>query len=288
MRRQRMFAQYIGIDYSGAATPTTPSENIAVSRAEGVNVPEIIGSELHPKGWWTRQAVADWLVERLQEPKRTLVGIDHGFSFPVEYFNHYLNRTGLDGDWDCFLDDFQKCWQTDGLDVKVTDKYYDQLERMMKGEPHDCRIGRGDWFRLTDPTRAKSVFDFMGRGPVAHQTHAGLPWLRYIRRKLRKAYVKVHFWPFDGWDVPPRTSVVVEVYPARWNKCYDVVYRKKNGEKDGDKHDAYSIVRWMLNQDQKCLLGGYFKPELNAKGFARARKEGWILGVTEPRFLGYK
>jgi hypothetical protein len=39
-----------------------------------------------------------------------LVGIDHGFSFPLRYFEvHHLSP-----DWHSFLDDFQLHWPTDG------------------------------------------------------------------------------------------------------------------------------------------------------------------------------
>jgi hypothetical protein len=39
----------------------------------------------------------------------TLVGIDHGFSFPLRYFE--VHR--LKPDWSAFLDDFQRHWPTD-------------------------------------------------------------------------------------------------------------------------------------------------------------------------------
>ena len=39
----------------------------------------------------------------------TLVGIDHGFSFPLRYFEVH----GLLPDWPAFLDDFQCHWPTD-------------------------------------------------------------------------------------------------------------------------------------------------------------------------------
>jgi hypothetical protein len=39
----------------------------------------------------------------------TLVGIDHGFSFPLRYFEVH----GLKPDWTMFLDDFQRHWPTD-------------------------------------------------------------------------------------------------------------------------------------------------------------------------------
>jgi hypothetical protein len=52
---------------------------------------------------------------------------------------------------------------------------------------------------------------------VAKSTHAGIPWLRYIRERLGK---RVHFWPFDGWDIPAGPSAVVEVYPALWSRSF--------------------------------------------------------------------
>jgi hypothetical protein len=47
--------------------------------------------------------------ERLSEVPPTLAGIDHGFSFPIQYLEKY----DLPHDWSAFLDDFQKHWPTD-------------------------------------------------------------------------------------------------------------------------------------------------------------------------------
>ena len=47
------------------------------------------------------------LVEATDEA--TLVGIDHGFSFPLRYFEAY----GQPLDWPAFLEDFQRHWPTD-------------------------------------------------------------------------------------------------------------------------------------------------------------------------------
>ena len=56
-------------------------------------------------------------------------------------------------------------------------------------------------YRLTEERAgsAKSVFHFDVPGTVAKSTHAGLPWLRYLRQKLGD---RIHFWPFDGWEIP--------------------------------------------------------------------------------------
>ena len=48
------------------------------------------------------------------------------------------------------------------------------------------------------------------QGSVAKSTHAGLPWLRHLRRECKRS---VHFWPFDG-GIPEGSSVVAEISVA--------------------------------------------------------------------------
>ena len=52
------------------------------------------------------------------------------------------------------------------------------------------------------------MFHFDVQEQVAKFTHAGIPWLRYIRLNVKD---RVHFWPFDGWNIPANCSVVAEV-----------------------------------------------------------------------------
>ncbi len=155
-----------------------------------------------PRLYWTRRGIAEWLGERLLESPATLVGIDHGFSFPLRYFEKY----GLAPDWTAFLEDFQTHWPTD--------KEYMYVESVREGTEGAARArsGHSRWRRLAE-TRAgaKSVFHFDVPGTVAKSTHAGLPWLLYLRRQTRG---RVHFWPFDGWEIPGRRSVVAEAYPG--------------------------------------------------------------------------
>jgi hypothetical protein len=40
------------------------------------------------------------------------------------------------------------------------------------------------------------VFQFEGQGKVAAATHAGLPWIVFLKRQLGE---RIHAWPFDGW-----------------------------------------------------------------------------------------
>ena len=84
MNTSPAFARTIGIDYSGAETPTSSLKGLRVYLAEAspVEVPPPSSS----RKYWTRKGIAEWLVERLAEDEPTLVGIDHGFSFPLRYF----------------------------------------------------------------------------------------------------------------------------------------------------------------------------------------------------------
>jgi hypothetical protein len=213
-----------------------------------------------PKWYWTRRGIAEWLVERLAEGQPTLAGIDHGFSFPLIYFEHYH----LPHDWPAFLDDFQRHWPTDNE--------YTYVESIREGTRGNgaARCGSPRWRRIAEErARAKSVFQFDVQGQVAKSTHAGLPWLRYVRSHVPG----VHFWPFDGWDIPPGSSAIAEVYPVLWSNSFE----REN--RNGHQHDAYCVAAWMRQADAEGSLSDFLNPRLSAIEREIARIEGWILGV---------
>jgi hypothetical protein len=254
------FARYIGIDYSGAKTPAARLKGLRVYVAEGNSPPTEVIPPPSAHKYWTRRGIAEWLVERLAEDAPTLVGVDHGFSFPLRYFELH----GLMPDWPAFLDDFQHHWPTD------EDIYVDFVRDCSVG---NCaaRMGNPRWRRLTEERAgsAKSVFHFDVRGSVAKSTHAGIPWLRFIRQRLG---ARVHFWPFDGWDIPAGRAVVVEVYPSLWSRYF------AREERNGDQHDAYSAAAWMRRADLDGSLAAFLNPSLVKPERAVAEVEGWIQG----------
>jgi hypothetical protein len=107
---QPAFECYIGIDYSGAETPNSSLKGLRVYRAERDTAPVEVLLPPSKRKYWTRRGIAEWLLERLSVDTPTLVGIDHGFSFPLRYFEEHHLPT----DWPNFLDDFQQHWPTDG------------------------------------------------------------------------------------------------------------------------------------------------------------------------------
>jgi hypothetical protein len=256
------YARYIGIDYSGAQTPTASLKGLRVYLAEGGAVPGEMFAPPSPRKYWTRRGIAEWLVARLAEDVPALVGIDHGFSFPLRYFEVH----GVKRDWPAFLDDFQRHWPTDDDNT-----YVDFVREGVFGNGA-ARMGNTRWRRLTEERAgsAKSVFHFDVQGSVAKSTHAGIPWLRFIRQRLGQ---RVHFWPFDGWDIPAGRSAIAEVYPSLWNRSC------AREDRNGDQHDAYCIAAWLSRADRDRSLAAYLTPDLTPLERAIAQVEGWILGV---------
>ena len=255
------FKRYIGIDYSGARTPTTSLKGLRVYVAEGDAMPVEVAPPPSPRRYWTRKGIAEWLVVKLTEDVRTLVGMDHGFSFPLRYFEAHR----LIPDWLLFLDDFQRHWPTDG------DIYVDFVRDGLYGNG-SARRGDARWRRLTEERAgtAKSVFHFDVPGSVAKSTYAGIPWLRFLRQRLGW---RVHFWPFDGWEISPGRSAIAEVYPSLWSRDFG------REDRDSDRHDAFSIAAWLSRADHGGDLVDLLKPDLTPSERTVAQVEGWILGV---------
>jgi hypothetical protein len=92
------------------------------------------------------------------------------------------------------------------------------------------------------------MFHFDVQGSVAKSTHAGIPWLRYIRQH---AEAPVHFGPFDGWSVLPNHSVIAEVYPALWSRTFPSAGRTP------DQQDAFAIAKWLQRADSDGSLESF-------------------------------
>lgn len=254
------FERYVGIDYSGAEVVTAGLKGLRVYMGDHHNLP----TEVLPTGsskYWSRKSLAHWLEELLAEDKPTLVGIDHAFSFPMRYFIFHA----LEPAWPEFLDDFCAHWPTDEDHC-----YVDFVRDGLRGNGEE-RSGDARWKRLTEErTRAKSVFHFDVPGSVAKSTHAGLPWLRFLRKQLGP---KIHFWPFDGWDIPAGKSALAEIYPSLWSKNYP------REDRTPDQHDAFVTASWLRQADLDGNLQEFLHPTLSFQDEAVAQVEGWILGV---------
>ena len=164
-----------------------------------------------------------------------------------------------------FLEDFCRHWPR-GEDYT----YVDFVRDGVCGDA-PARSGSKRWRRLTEVrSGAKSLFQFERKGSVAKSTHAGLPWLLYLRRHLPH---RVHFWPFEGWDIPAGRSVIAEVHPALWSRSFP------REDRDPAQHEAYSIAAWMRHAGETNSLTPCFHPDLEESDRKVAEIEGWMLGA---------
>lgn len=253
------FSTYVGIDYSGASTTISRLTGLRMFKATHSDEPAKV---LSPSGgsWnWTRKEIAHWCLELLKNDDLFIIGIDHGFSFPMSYMERYQIK-----DWDQFLDDFHQHWPTD--------QDHSSVESLRHG---NLRTGAYNEFRLTEnwTASAQSVFKLDGAGTVGKSTHCGIPWLRFIRRNTDPNN-RPHFWPFDGFEIPANKSVIVEIFPSIFRKRYT---KKENCT--ADDHDAMCVAQWLRDMDGRGLLSTYFNPPLTEKERKIAILEGWILGV---------
>ena len=155
------------------------------------------------------------------EDPPTLVGIDHGFSFPLRYFEVHGSRpTGP------FLDDFQRHWPTDD-DNTYVDFVRDGVDGQWRSARWRCPLAAAD--RGARGRREVRVsFRRAGIGGEIHPCRDSLAALHPAALGAR-----VHFWPFDGWEIPAGRSVIAEVYPALWSRSF------ASEGRTADQHDAY-------------------------------------------------
>jgi len=262
----QQFRNYIGIDYSGRGRPETGVGGLRVFRAEGNRSPVELRSSIPRRSNLSRCEVTEWLLKELCGRVPTLVGLDHAFSIP----SARLRACGL-GSWASMCKRFLEAVRTHERTVKSArgDRISARLLRKPKGDEYE------EHYRLTDRrcSGAKSVFHYVGPG-VAHSTMAGISQLALLRREVRKKRCPVHFWPFDGFEVPAGSSLVVEAYPALFNRQF-----RRIKSENGDQHDARCIALWLREITRDDRLETYLRPPLRRSEQALARREGWILGV---------
>jgi hypothetical protein len=93
----------------------------------------------------------------------------------------------------------------------------------------------------------------------------------FIREHCRD---RVHFWPFDGWEIPAGRSALAEVYPSLWTRRFPAAGR------NADQHAAYAAAAWLQRIDEDRSLVRYVNPPLTSQERRIADVEGWILGVA--------
>ena len=196
------FTGFVAIDWSGAHGTAHSGIRLAHCRV-GHAAPMLVAP---PSRAWSREAVAEWLLARADEP--LLIGFDFSFSAPF-----VARGAPLPGDPP--TSDARAL----GADVDDSSEDPDLGARSFL----EARRGRHFYFGAADGRKAdflhwrtceiatdgarkpSTVYDAIGASQVAKASFAGM-------RLLRRLDGHIAMWPFD--PVPPSGALIVEIYTA--------------------------------------------------------------------------
>lgn len=255
------WTRYLGIDYSGAAAADTRLPGLRVWSADSNGDCEVRPDE-NPRRHWTRRRLWEFLDRTFAAPDPVVIGIDHGLSFPEAWFV----QQRITEPWPAFLERIAAAWPTDAPDVRVDDV------RAGTVGTGASMVGDTRWRRRCETAcpGTKSVFHFDVQGSVAKSTHAGLPWIRRLRRDHRT----LHVWPFDGIDPPRGTSVLCEAFPTLFRDDYPAPTLTP------DQRDARAVALWLRDMDTQGFLRDRFQEDPKGVPTSTLNVEGWILGLS--------
>jgi hypothetical protein len=196
------FQCFVAIDWSGAKGKR--HKGIAIAEARGDAAPRLVD----PDHVWSREEVADWLLERAAgEP--TLFGFDFSFAPPiVERGEYLLGEPGVPttarefwGYVDAMCDD-EDLGAASFLEIAHRRHFYFGIADGVKADfvrfrQCDARLN------AQGGRKTASAYDAIGAAQVAKASFSGM-------RLLHRLNGKVAIWPMD--PLPATGSAVVEIY----------------------------------------------------------------------------
>lgn len=281
------FSRYVAIDWSGAKG--TRHKGIAVALCgTGDAAPHLV----HPPdgGFWSRTAVAQWLVAAAAEAP-TLFGFDFSFAPPFVARGAYLpgDEAPVNGpEFWAYVD--RICEDPDLGAASLLEQthrrhfYFGKADGEKSAFMHS-RVCEA-LYNAGGGGKPSTVYDAIGAAQVAKASFAGMRLLHHVRRA-------VPVWPFD--PAPGQGSVVVEIYTSiaaraagrpkgrtkmrGLDALNDALFALGTAPHVGlppDDHGADAIVAaaWMRNAAPRPSL--WTPRALNPQ---IAATEGWTFGV---------
>ncbi|TZG25639.1 hypothetical protein [Sphingomonas montanisoli] len=204
----RAFTRFACIDWSGQAVERP--KGIAVAVAEGRNAPVLLDHA------WSRQDVADWLIEQSAAKADLLVGFDFSMALPFLDMGAYLpgwpdgpvDARALWALIDHLSADDRHLAATGFVDHPEVSRHF----RRHGGREGDLFGGGMGRMRLTEQAcragghgNAISCFNLVGAAQVGKSSLTGM-------RMLHQLTGRIPVWPFD--PVPEKGPMIVELYTS--------------------------------------------------------------------------
>ena len=204
---QRLFDQFVAIDWSGQAVAKPKGISMALAQT-GAQAPVLT----NPAGGWSRQAALDWMLSHADRGSNMLIGMDLSPAFAFADCGAYFPGWGetprdakalwamvdavADGDSHLGINSF--------LAHKDLARHFRQVNRCGDLFP----VGRGR-LRVCEVRQSAvgfspySCFNLIGAAQVGKSSLTGM-------RLFHRLKGRIPLWPFD--PVPPSGPVIVEIY----------------------------------------------------------------------------
>ncbi|MCE5278856.1 MAG: ATP-dependent helicase [Planctomycetaceae bacterium] len=294
---RRVFERYIMADYSGAKSKTSQRDKIVmadISVSSGT-------TELH-RGYTRqelRKQIIDLLREATKQGQRTIVGLDHQFSWPMAM----LELCGLHGDGIDWRESIRRLATGSygggkkGPPLSHPSDFCQLFNRWAKEDnpglsgpffgrlynlPSNSTFWEGKMpFRQTEIYLIEggasgepfSATEIGARGAVGGQTICGMRELVALIDQAKEADIPLAVWPFDGLSIDDDAytgkHVCVEIYPTLLRPACTP---------QSDDNDAIESAGYVSRKDGEGCLQAILNLTSLKEDDALIRKEGWILG----------
>jgi hypothetical protein len=289
------FDLHLMVDWSarGVPSPRLPTKDaiwIGAARPSGM-----VEAPVYRR---TRSAAMAWLEARIGAEReaggRVLVGFDFPFGYPAGFAAHVTGRPEARAVWrwlrgaiedgpDNASNRFAVAGRLNGMFGGVGPFWGRPAGLEVPGLPARGRerVRTPDHpaeRRLVEGAvpRAQPVWKLFTTGSVGSQALLGLPRLEALARAVPGAQV----WPFDtGLAVPEAPVVLAEIYPSL---LAEAVRAAQHPGEITDAAQVRVLAAALAALDAQGGLGPLMTlPGLAGADRARAREEGWILGVGQ-------
>jgi len=283
-----MFERIVSIDWSGAGAE---SERVALRVAVWDEETGICRIQLPPAGGttrsWRRSECRGYLRKALSDHKRTLVGMDFGFSLPWRADQAIFQVNG----WRAMIQRIGQLYAEYGT-ARATAQAVNAMPHLKGHGPYrfnECRtdfrfyLANGvAYYRLAELAAPQAISQwYLGAGgTVGFHTITGLSALGWLITQRETDDLRFSVWPFEC--VNADGHVLVETYPAICPKC-----PKDSACQGGDEDDAWKVLQMLVERNANGTLSELF--EIPEQRFGRVSGidfksqvdfEGWILGMS--------
>lgn len=281
------FARFVAIDWSGAKGTRHRGIAIAMCGRDDAAPMLIPPPEGH---FWSRTAVADWLLARAAEMP-TLFGFDFSFAPPFLARGSYLPGDAVPDDAPAFwayVDTIcpdEDMGAASLLDVTHRRHFYFGKADGVKAAFLHNRVCEAH-YNAGGGGKPSTIYDAIGAAQVAKASFAGMRLLHHVRPS-------VPVWPFDA--PRPAESLIIEIYtsiaaraagrPKGRTKMRDsaaldaaltALGSQPYHDNMPDDHGADAIVTAAWMRKMAALPALWAPAPLNAQ---IAATEGWTFGV---------